>query len=57
MDTMDTLDMGGGGGYLGGAKRSVGGTFGGLTLFNTANHQEVLDCNHSKAHTFKRSGN
>ena len=22
-------------------------------LFNIANHQELLDCNHSKAHTFK----
>ena len=28
------------------------GTFGRLTLFNTATYQELLDCNHSKAHDF-----
>ena len=32
---------------------SVGGTFGGLTLFNTATYHELLDCNQSKAHHFK----
>ena len=31
----------------------VGGTFGRLTLFNTATHQKLLDPNHSKAHKFK----
>ena len=31
----------------------VGGTFGRLTMFNTATYQEPLDCNHSKAHNFR----
>ena len=31
----------------------VGGSLGRLTLFNTATHQEILDCNHSKAHNDK----
>ena len=33
-------------------KVNVGGAFGRLTLCNTATHQELLDCNPSKAHTF-----
>ena len=33
---------------------NVGGTFCTLTLFNTATYQELLDCNHTKAHNFKR---
>ena len=35
----------------------VGGTFGRLTLLNTATYQELLYCNRSKAPIFKRSGN
>ena len=31
----------------------VGGTFGGLTLFNTTAHQARLDCNPAKPHNFK----
>ena len=33
-----------------------GGTFGRLTLFNTATPQELLDCTHSKGHNFKEEG-
>ena len=32
----------------------VSGTFGRQTLCNTATYQEILDCNHSKAHNFKK---
>ena len=35
----------------------VGGTFGRLTLFDTAPDQGLLDCTHSKAGKFKRRGN
>ena len=38
----------------GGVSKGGGETFGGLTLFNTATYQELLDSNHSKAHNFKR---
>ena len=31
----------------------AGGTFGRLTLFNTATYQELLDYKYSKAHNFK----
>ena len=49
---------GGGGGGLrpisGDPSKGVCGTFGKPTLFNTATHQELLDCNHSRAHNFKK---
>ena len=34
----------------------VGETFGRRTLLNTVTYQELLDCNHSKAHGFKKEG-
>ena len=40
--------------FLGQLSECAGGTFGRLTVFNTATSQEQLDGNHSKAHDFKR---
>ena len=44
--------------WKGGAKLSLSesacGTFGGLTLFTTATHQELRDCTHPKAPDFKK---
>ena len=44
-----------GGGDSGELSEGVGGTFGRLTLFDTATYQEPLNSNHSKAHNFKRT--
>ena len=43
----------GGGGNEGELSEGVGGTFDRLTPFNTATHQELLDCTPSKAHNCK----
>ena len=48
----EKVARGAGGG--GGASEGVGGTFGRLIMLNTATSQELLDCNHSKAHNFKK---
>ena len=42
--------LGGGGANYGEPIEGAGGTFGRITLFNRAMHQQLLDCNHSKAH-------
>ena len=39
--------------HSGERSEGVGGAVGRLILFNTATYQELLDCNHSKAQTFK----
>ena len=44
----------GGGANQGELSEGAGGTFGRVTLFDTATHQELLDCTHSKAHNFKK---
>ena len=46
----ETIPWEGEGGNEG--SQGAGGTFGRLTLFNTATSQELLCCNHSKAHNF-----
>ena len=45
----------GGGGDQSERSENGGKTFGKLPLFNTATHQQLLDCTHSKAHDFKQS--
>ena len=45
---------GGGGAGVSELSEGAGGTFGRLTPVNTATCQELLDCNHSQAHNFKK---
>ena len=45
---------GGGGANQGELSEDGGGTLGRRTLFNTATYRELLDCNHSMAHNFKK---
>ena len=35
---------------------SAGGTFGGVTVFHTTTYQQLLHCNPSKVHSFKKEG-
>ena len=53
LGTPQRAGRGGGGANWRELTEGVGGTFGRL-LFNTAPSQELLDCNHSKAHSFKK---
>ena len=46
--------LGGGGANQGELSEIVGGTFSRPTLFNPDTYQELLHCNHSKAHDFKK---